>query len=79
MQMRAQKVQEYKEKFANPYVAAAKGFIDSVIEPEETRKSLAACPGGIRREECGNACQETWYSTILISDMSKQDKTSSKK
>ncbi len=39
-QMRAQKVQEYKEKFANPYVAAAKGYIDSVIEPWETRKSL---------------------------------------
>jgi acetyl-CoA carboxylase carboxyltransferase component len=38
--MRAQKVQEYKEKFANPYVAAAKGYIDSVIEPWETRKSL---------------------------------------
>jgi len=38
--MRAQKVQEYKEKFANPYVAAAKGYIDSVIEPGETRKSL---------------------------------------
>ena len=39
-QMRAQKVQEYIEKFANPYVAAAKGYIDSVIEPWETRKSL---------------------------------------
>lgn len=38
--MRNQKVLEYKEKFANPYVAAAKGFIDSVIEPAETRKSL---------------------------------------
>jgi acetyl-CoA carboxylase carboxyltransferase component len=38
--MRRQKVQEYKEKFANPYVAAAKGYIDSVIEPSETRKSL---------------------------------------
>lgn len=38
--MRKQKVQEYIEKFANPYVAAAKGFIDSVIEPWETRKSL---------------------------------------
>ncbi|MBE0653866.1 MAG: acyl-CoA carboxylase subunit beta [Bacteroidales bacterium] len=36
--MRALKVAEYKEKFANPYVAAARGFIDSVIEPEETRK-----------------------------------------
>ena len=38
--MRAQKVEEYKEKFANPYVAAAKGYIDSVIEPEETRKHI---------------------------------------
>ncbi|MEA3316875.1 MAG: carboxyl transferase domain-containing protein, partial [Bacteroidota bacterium] len=38
--MRKQKVKEYKEKFANPYVAAAKGYVDSVIEPEETRKHL---------------------------------------
>ncbi len=38
--MRKQKVKEYKEKFANPYVAAAKGYVDSVIEPEETRKLL---------------------------------------
>jgi acetyl-CoA carboxylase carboxyltransferase component len=38
--MRALKVQEYKEKFANPYVAAAKGYIDSVIEPDETRQML---------------------------------------
>ncbi|MDA3779375.1 MAG: acyl-CoA carboxylase subunit beta [Bacteroidales bacterium] len=38
--MRKQKVKEYKMKFANPYVAAAKGYVDSVIEPEETRKLL---------------------------------------
>jgi acetyl-CoA carboxylase carboxyltransferase component len=38
--MRQLKVQEYKEKFANPYVAAAKGYIDSVIEPDETRRML---------------------------------------
>lgn len=38
--MRQQKIQEYKEKFANPYVAAAQGYIDEVIEPEETRKML---------------------------------------
>lgn len=38
--MRLEKVAEYKEKFANPYVAAAKGYIDAVIEPEETRKIL---------------------------------------
>ncbi len=38
--MRKEKVAEYKAKFANPYVAAAKGYIDTVIEPEETRKML---------------------------------------
>ena len=38
--MREQKIQEYREKFANPYVAAARGYIDQVIEPEETRALL---------------------------------------
>jgi methylmalonyl-CoA decarboxylase subunit alpha len=38
--MRKQKVKEYKEKFANPYVAASRGYVDSVIEPGETRKFL---------------------------------------
>ncbi|MDD3858672.1 MAG: acyl-CoA carboxylase subunit beta [Bacteroidales bacterium] len=39
-EMRKQKVAEYKERFANPYVAAAKGYVDAVIEPAETRKML---------------------------------------
>lgn len=38
--MRQIKVQEYIDKFANPYVAASKGFIDAVIEPKETRGLL---------------------------------------
>jgi methylmalonyl-CoA decarboxylase subunit alpha len=38
--MRQQKIQEYKEKFANPYVAAAKGYIDEVIEPSDTRQRI---------------------------------------
>lgn len=32
-----EKEQEYKQKFANPYVAAKHGYIDDVIEPKETR------------------------------------------
>ncbi len=39
-EMRKQKVQEYKDKFANPFVAASKGYIDEVIEPLETRARL---------------------------------------
>jgi acetyl-CoA carboxylase carboxyltransferase component len=38
--MRKQKVEEYKAKFASPYVAAARGYIDAVIEPRETRRFL---------------------------------------
>jgi propionyl-CoA carboxylase beta chain len=37
---RAAKVAEYREKFANPYVAAERGFIDEVIEPRQTRAKL---------------------------------------
>lgn len=39
-EMRKQKVEEYKAKFANPYVAAAYGYVDAVIEPSETRRML---------------------------------------
>lgn len=35
-----QLVQEYREKFANPYVAAERGYIDDVIRPSETRFRL---------------------------------------
>lgn len=37
-EMRKLKVAEYKEKFANPYVAAGKGYVDAVITPEQTRE-----------------------------------------
>jgi acetyl-CoA carboxylase carboxyltransferase component len=33
-------VAEYRDKFANPYVAASRGFLDAVIEPHETRPRL---------------------------------------
>ncbi|MFN8940957.1 MAG: acyl-CoA carboxylase subunit beta [Acidobacteriota bacterium] len=39
-QTREEKVQEFKEKFANPFVAAERGFIDDVILPRETRPRL---------------------------------------
>ncbi len=38
--LRAQLVEEYREAFANPYVAASWGYIDDVIEPSETRPTL---------------------------------------
>ena len=39
---RAARVAEYRDKFANPYVAAQRGFVDEVILPRHTRAKLAA-------------------------------------
>jgi propionyl-CoA carboxylase beta chain len=39
---RAAKITEYREKFANPYIAAERGFVDDVIQPRETRARLIA-------------------------------------
>ncbi|EIJ78787.1 carboxyl transferase [Bacillus methanolicus PB1] len=39
-QTRRQKIEEYREKFANPYVAAKMGMVDDVIDPRETRIKL---------------------------------------
>ena len=35
-----QKVDEFRQKFANPYIAAERGYVDDVIEPAETRPRL---------------------------------------
>lgn len=40
-EMRRIKIQEYTDKFANPYVAASSGYVDAVITPEETRAYIA--------------------------------------
>jgi propionyl-CoA carboxylase beta chain len=37
---RAAKIAEYREKFANPYIAAQRGFIDEIIRPRQTRAKL---------------------------------------
>ncbi len=37
---KAKLVEEYRQKFANPYIAASRGFVDDVIEPKETRPRL---------------------------------------
>jgi acetyl-CoA carboxylase carboxyltransferase component len=37
---RAQLIRDYQEKFATPYIAAERGYVDDVIEPAETRPRL---------------------------------------
>ena len=38
--LRKQKIEEFSERFANPYVAAERGYVDAVIQPRDTRKKL---------------------------------------
>lgn len=40
--LRAEKTEEFRERFANPYIAAEKGYVDAIITPSETRAKLIA-------------------------------------
>jgi len=40
--VRAEKIREFRERFANPYIAAERGYVDAVIEPRLTRPKLIA-------------------------------------
>jgi propionyl-CoA carboxylase beta chain len=40
--VRDEKIREYREKFANPYSAAERGYVDEVIDPRDTRARLVA-------------------------------------
>ena len=40
VRMRSEKIDEFREKYSNPYVAAERGYIDAVIQPHETRKKI---------------------------------------
>ena len=42
IEFRKQKIQEYRDKFSNPYIAASRGYIDDVIEPATTRQRIAS-------------------------------------
>ena len=45
---------EYKQKFANPFVAGARGFIDDVIQPHETRKRICRSLTMLRNKKVEN-------------------------
>jgi propionyl-CoA carboxylase beta chain len=52
--VRAGKIAEYREKFANPYVAASRGFVDEVIMPHQTRAKLIAGLGAFENKRDTN-------------------------
>ena len=48
------KTEEYREKFANPFVAANRGFLDDVIMPRTTRRRIARALATLRNKQLAN-------------------------
>jgi propionyl-CoA carboxylase beta chain len=62
--LRQQKVAEFREKFANPHVAAARGFLDEVIQPRMTRAKLIAALASLETKRASNPPKK--HSTIPL-------------
>jgi propionyl-CoA carboxylase beta chain len=62
--LRQQKVAEFREKFANPHVAAARGFLDEVIQPRMTRAKLIAALVSLETKRASNPPKK--HSTIPL-------------
>ncbi|MFZ1741849.1 MAG: carboxyl transferase domain-containing protein, partial [Pontixanthobacter sp.] len=52
----AQRTKEYEDRFANPFVAASRGYIDEVIHPHSTRRRIAL---GLRKLR-GKQLENPW-------------------
>ena len=50
----AARTRDYEDRFANPFVAAEKGFIDEVIQPRSTRKRVARAFASLRNKQLSN-------------------------
>lgn len=57
-QRKSELVEEYREKFANPYIAASRGYIDDVIEPRETRPRLINALGMLNNKRDSNPAKK---------------------
>lgn len=49
-----ERTEEYRQKFANPFVAGARGFVDDVIQPSQTRRHLCRDLAMLRNKELSN-------------------------
>ncbi|MDB6176919.1 acyl-CoA carboxylase subunit beta [Paracoccus sp. Z330] len=50
----AERTKDYEDRFANPFVAAEKGFIDEVIQPRSTRRRVARAFASLRNKKLSN-------------------------
>jgi acetyl-CoA carboxylase carboxyltransferase component len=56
--LRADLEREYRERLANPYIAAARGYLDAVIEPRETRPRLVSALDMLRNKRDHNPAKK---------------------
>ncbi len=50
----AKHAQDYEDRFANPFIAAERGFIDEVIQPRSTRKRVSRAFAALRNKQLKN-------------------------
>ncbi len=62
---RSQLVAEYREKFANPYIAANRGYVDAVIEPARDPATRHQRPGNVAEQARHESAEETQQHTPL--------------
>jgi len=59
-------IEEYREKFANPFAAASRGFIDDVILPRGTRRRLCRALAMLRGKQLANPTKKTRQHPAVI-------------
>jgi propionyl-CoA carboxylase beta chain len=52
--LRREKIDDFRERFANPYVAAERGYVDAVIEPAQTRYKLIVALRSLATKRAAN-------------------------
>jgi len=57
-EVRSEKIEEFRDRFANPYVAADRGFVDAIIQPRETRKKLIQALGMLENKRDKNPAKK---------------------
>ena len=50
----AQRTEEYKSRFSNPFVAASRGYLDDVIMPRETRRRIVKALKALKHKKLEN-------------------------
>ena len=66
-ELRQAKIDEYRDHFANPFVAAERGYVDDVIEPHETRRKVIRALTDPGKQDGYDAEEEARKYSALIS------------